>query len=258
MGPIAAVIRIVSKRIERDDLVATFKFLGIVTVLPLLPNEGLDTLFGVNPRHVWLVVAFVAGLSFLGYLLSKVVDPKRAIWLSGVVGGCLSSSLAIVSLSEQARRYPEFAAVYTVAAATASTILFPRLFVVVGIVSPSLARSLAVPFVAMTGVGAIVTVLLWHRVRTDDLPPIELDTPFRVRPALAFGALVAVVMAALDTFDPAIPSAAARSGVVLIVAGKSVKNVGIAWVAGASRMARAVAALSLCSTALGTALVFLP
>lgn len=110
------------EHVQRDELGALLEFVVLVFVLLLLPNEEFDVLFGLNPQRVWLVVVFIAGLSFFGYLLSKVVDPATAIGVTGVLGGCVSPGLTITSLTEQARRYPEFSLVYVFAAASAVTI----------------------------------------------------------------------------------------------------------------------------------------
>lgn len=72
------------EHVQRDELGALLEFVVLVFVLLLLPNEEFDVLFGLNPQRVWLVVVFIAGLSFFGYLLSKVVDPATAIGVTGV------------------------------------------------------------------------------------------------------------------------------------------------------------------------------
>lgn len=157
----------VCTRVDRDEVMATLQFVALVLVFFLLPNEELDVLFGLNPQRVWLVVVFIAGLSFFGYLLAKAVDPRTAIEVMGVVGGCMSPGLTIMSFVEQTKRYAEFDHTYAFAAAIAVTMLFPRNFIVFGIISPSLTRSLLLPFVAMTGVSVTVTGLQGSRLRTD-------------------------------------------------------------------------------------------
>jgi uncharacterized membrane protein (DUF4010 family) len=245
------------EHVQRDELRASLEFLALVFVLLLLPNAELDVLFGLNPQRVWLVVVFIAGLNFFGYLLSKVVDPATAIGVTGVVGGCVSPGLTIISLTEQARRYPEFSLVYALAAASAVTMLFPRNPIVVGIVSPSLALSVVIPFVAMASVGVTVTGLLWIRIQTRELPASELDTPFRLRSAFAFGVIVTVIMVVINTFELSIPSDVTRIGIVLITVAEMSVYVGITWSAGERKMAKVLAVILLGSASVGITLVFL-
>ena len=242
---------------DREAVDAALKFLALVAVLAVLPGEELGVLFGLNPRRVWLVVVFIAGLSFLGYLLSKVLDPATAIGVTGFLGGSVSPGMTIPSLAEQARRYPEFGSVYAGAAAIAATMLFARNLVVVAIVSLPLARSLLVPFAGMAGVGVVVAGLLWARVRTREPPAAELDTPFRVRSALAFGALVAVVLAVVESAELSLPSDATRLGVVLGTVAQLTAYTVVTFTAGVARMARVVAMILLGSVGAGVGIVLL-
>lgn len=242
---------------DREERRASLEFLALVAVLVVLPGEELDVLFGLNPRRVWMVVVFVAGLSFLGYLLSKVLDPATAIGVTGVLGGAVSPGLTITSLTEQARRYPEFRPVYAVAGALAATMLFARNLGVVVIVSPSLARSLVVPFAGMAVVSVTVTAFLWARTREYQPPTPELDTPFRIRSALAFGALVAGVLVVVETFEPSLPSEATRIGIVLATVVQLTVYTGVTFTAGVTEMARVIAAIVAGSAGVGVALVLL-
>lgn len=245
------------ERVDRDEVMASLRFGTLVLVLLLLPSKNLDVLFGVNPQRVWLVVVFIAGLSFFGYLLSKVVDPRTAIGLSGALGGCVSPGMTITSLTEQSRRYSEFSLVYAFAAAIAVTMLFPRNFVVIGLVSPSLARLVVIPYVVMAGVSVTVTALLWVRTRPREPTARELDTPFRVRSAFAFGGVVGAILLVINIFEFSIPSAATRIGLVLLPIAQMSVYVSITWSAGERKMATVLAVILLGSASVGIPLVFL-
>ncbi len=243
--------------LSRDDLKASLKFLTLVGILILLPDREFAGLFGLNPRLVWMAVVFVAGLGLLGCLLARVIRPTKAILITGAIGGCFSPNMAVVSLAEQAKRHPEFTLVYTMAAAIASTMLFPKTLVVVWFVDIPLAISLLIPFVAMTAVGVGVSVLLWFRIRDRGAPNVELKTPFRVRTALVFGAVVAVLLMVVNATGVAIHSTAAQTGIVLLVVVKSIASVTIAWVAGVREMAQTIAVILLFTAGIGLALVLL-
>ena len=176
-------IRRLPDRVGEEERRASLRFLVLLLPIPLLPGREVGWLAEVNPRLVWLVVVFIAGLSFLGYLLAKVLKPKRAIGVSGLLGGCVSPSLTVAALAEQQRRNPDFTVAYALAAAVAATVLFPRVFVLVWIVSSDLARAVALPLGGMTGAGIAVTVVLWLRIRDAEAPEIEMEAPFRILPA---------------------------------------------------------------------------
>lgn len=244
-------------RIDSEERRATAEFLALLLVLLVVPDERLNVLLGVNPRQVWLVVVFVAGLSFLGYLLSKVVDPGTAIGVTGALGGAVSPGMTITSLTEQYRRHPEFELAYTVAAAIASTMLFLRNFVVVAIVSPALAESLVIPFVAMAGVGFLVTGSLWFRARNREPPTNELNTPFRIRSALAIGGLVAVVLGIVHSIDLSLSASTTRIGIVVATVVQLSIYVVVTSIACAKQIAQVIVVVLLGSASVGIALVVL-
>lgn len=242
-------------RVEREEVVASLKFVGLVAVLLVLPDRTV--LFGLNPRRVWLVVVFIAGLSFLGYLLSKLVDPATAISLTGVLGGAVSPGMTITSLAEQARRYPGLAPVYAVAGVAAATMLFPRNLAVVALISPSLAHSLLVPFAGMAGVSATVAVVLWWRTGSSEVGSDEIDTPFEVRSALALGGIVAVALTVVEALGLSLPTDVTRLGLVLGTVAQLLAYTGVTFTAGVTRMARFIAVPLVGNAVVGVVLVLL-
>jgi uncharacterized membrane protein (DUF4010 family) len=186
-----------------------------------------------------------------------VIDPTAAIGVTGALGGCVSPGLTVTSLVEQARRYPAYARVYAFAAAIAVTMPFPRNFVVVGIVKPSLALSLWLPFAAMACVSVTVTGLLWVRIRSRDPPATELHTPFRIRPAFVFVVVIGAITIVTNKFGLSIPSNAGRIGIVLITVGELIAYVGVTWTAGARKMAEIIAVILVSSASVGLPLVLL-
>jgi uncharacterized membrane protein (DUF4010 family) len=257
-------------RIGPTELRATLKFLIVaLVVLPLLPDEELDALLGLNPRFVWLMVVFVSGLGFLGYVLTKLLGPEKGIGVTGLLGGFVSSTATAMAMAQHARHRPELAGICAFATAVASVAMFPRVLILVAVVDPALVGSLAVPLGAMTVVGGLLSLLLLLRLRADRTPPIDLDNPFRVRPALLFGALFAGVLLAVDLLnvvfghagvygsailagtvdanaitltlsklasDGEIVESVAVVGIVLAVVVNTLVKIGIVWAFGTSRL----------------------
>jgi uncharacterized membrane protein (DUF4010 family) len=76
-----------ARRMSAEDLRATLEF-SIITavVLPLLPNEGFGPYGVLNPFQIWLLVVFISGIGFLGYVLMKYLGPERGIGITGILG----------------------------------------------------------------------------------------------------------------------------------------------------------------------------
>lgn len=242
-------------RLGREDAIAGLQMFALVAVLAFLPNRPIGWLAEVNPRKVWLVVVFVAGLSFVGYLASKVVTPGTALGLAGGLGGLVSPGLAVTSLLEQRSRAPAFERAYAFAASVAVTGLFARNIVVVAAVSTELAASLLVPFAGMAAVALVVAAAFWVRLRDADPPPQALETPFRLRNAFLIGAVVAAILALANTLDVSVPRGTTEIGIVLVTLVQLSVYTIVTRSAGAREMAKAIGATLLGGAAVGLGLV---
>ncbi len=76
--------------LTREDIYAALQFAVIsLVILPVLPKESnLPPPFDVlSPFRIWLMVVFISGINFLGYLAIKFVGPERGIGITGLLGG---------------------------------------------------------------------------------------------------------------------------------------------------------------------------
>jgi len=183
-------------QIKESERRASAKFILVVlVVLPALPDRSLDALYGLNPRFIWLMVVFVTGLGFVAYVLGQTLGPERGIALTGIVGGFVSSTATTVSMAEKTTQNATLYHVCAFAVVTASIVMFPRALIEIAVVNPDLLPSVALPLGAMTIVGAVAAgVLYWRTASDETVEPEELKNPFRLRPALLFGAIFAVVL----------------------------------------------------------------
>ncbi|MGM0717028.1 MAG: MgtC/SapB family protein [Halobacteriota archaeon] len=182
-------------RIDERERRASLKFiLVVVVVLPLLPDREIDVLYGLNPRFIWLMVGFVTGLSFVAYILSRIVGAKRGIALTGILGGFVSSTATTVSMSERTRENPDIYRIGTFSIVVASIVMFPRALIEVAVVNPTLLPQLLVPLGAMTGIGVLISGVVYWDSQAEPETEADLKNPFRLRPALFFGAVFAVVL----------------------------------------------------------------
>ncbi|MFB6092530.1 MAG: MgtC/SapB family protein [Haloquadratum sp.] len=183
-------------RIDETERRASVKFILVVlVVLPALPNRSLDPLYGLNPRFVWLMVVFVTGLGFVAYVLGQFLGPERSIAVTGVIGGFVSSTATTVSMAEKTTQNETLYHVCAFAVVIASIVMFPRALIEVAVVNPALLASAAIPLGSMTAVGVVAAGALYWRTASDEtVEPEALQNPFRLRPALLFGAVFAAVL----------------------------------------------------------------
>jgi uncharacterized membrane protein (DUF4010 family) len=186
-----------ARRLSREDVYATLKFAVITAiVLPVLPNRayGPPPLNVLNPFNIWLMVVFISGISFLGYVLFKVVGPRQGIGLTGLLGGLVSSTAVTLSFSQRSQDETELAKPFALAITVAWTMMFARVLVEVAALNTRLLRVLWVPMAAAGAVGLAYCFYLYFAQRTDKEGQVGLSNPFELGPAVKFGLIYAAIL----------------------------------------------------------------
>lgn len=196
------------QRASAEDVTSTLKFLIVaVIVVPLLPDRVMGPLNALNPRHVGLIVLLIASVSFLGYVAIRLLGPERGLGLTGIVGGIASSTAVALSLSPRAREKPELARPLALAVLLASTIMFPRIVLLVGAINSDLFRMLVIPMGTMLAMGLAVSYVLYllskrrssmeqGQARGGGGGNAHFANPFELRSALKFGLFFSAVIIA--------------------------------------------------------------
>ena len=183
-----------------EDISAALKFAAVsALILPILPDEtyGPAPFNVVSPFKVWLMVVFISGISFLGYVLVQVVGPKRGVGITGIVGGLASSTAVTLSFAERSQNQAKLAAALALGVVLAWTIMFARVLVEAGVVNPALLAAVWPAIAAGGAAGLLYAGVLWWRSRDAETPEAgerQFTNPFELKSALAFGALYALIL----------------------------------------------------------------
>lgn len=182
-------------RIEREDIYATLKFAIItVIVLPLLPDEGYGPYEVLNPRDIWLMVIFISGINFAGYILSKALEARRGILLTGLVGGLASSTAVTLGFSQRSRDEPGLARAFVLGIVAASVLMFGRIWAEASAVNQDLAQELLIPLAVPLAVGLAWCLYLYFTERPTGPGQVSFANPFQLEPAIKFGLFFAGVL----------------------------------------------------------------
>lgn len=183
--------------LSREDLFAVVQFAVVsLVVLPLVPNETFGPWGVWNPHTIWILVVLISGLSFVGYVASKLIGVTRGIGWSGLLGGLASSTAVTMSFSERSKKQPSLSIVYAIGALAASAVMVPRLWVLLGVLQPKMIPPTLLPLgvlFVITTVGGL-TVL-----RERNRQPAEgarVTNPFELRTALQFAVLFSIILLA--------------------------------------------------------------
>ena len=185
-------------KIGDQDFTAIMQFVVItLVILPVLPNRTFGPYQVWNPHKIWLLVVLIVGISLAGYVVYKLFGERAGAVIGGILGGLISSTATTVSYARRAKQSPEMAGLAALVISIASTVVFARVLVIVGIVAPGILREVAPPLAAVLLVLAafVVAMLLSNRHKRTGMP--SQGNPTELESAIMFAVLFAVVLLAV-------------------------------------------------------------
>lgn len=183
--------------LTREDIFAALQFAVIsLVILPVLPRENnlLPPFDVLSPFRIWLMVVFISGINFIGYLAIKFVGPERGIGLTGLLGGLVSSTGVTLGFSERSNREASLAKPFSLAIMISWTVMFSRVLVEVGVLNLELLRLVWAPIAATGVVGLLYCGYLFLSQRTSEKDTLEFSNPFDLVSAIKFGLLYAIIL----------------------------------------------------------------
>jgi uncharacterized membrane protein (DUF4010 family) len=181
--------------VSEEEILSVLK-LGIVAVVlvPLLPQHPLGPYQAIVPRHIGVVVLMLTGVSLAGYVLVRILGSRAGWGVAGALGGLVSSTAVTLSFSGKAREDASLARTLVVGVVAASTVLYLRGLVVIGLLDRPLAAHLAPRLVLLVLLGAALVFLSYRRLEGGAEQGLRLGNPVElgraVGLALLFGAML--------------------------------------------------------------------
>ncbi|MGD8455734.1 MAG: DUF4010 domain-containing protein [Anaerolineales bacterium] len=185
------------RALTREEVFAALQLAVIsAIVLPLLPNRSfLEPPFDVlNPFNIWLMVVFISGINFLGYVFMKVVGSDQGVTLAGLLGGLASSTAVTLSFSERSKRESGLAKPLALGITIAWTVMFARVLIEVGVLNQGLLEIVWVPIAAAGAVALLYCAYLFFSRRPTGKSELALTNPIDLGSAIKFGLLYAFIL----------------------------------------------------------------
>jgi uncharacterized membrane protein (DUF4010 family) len=186
----------VTQTISPEEFNGTLRFLAVILVVyPILPDAAYGPYEFFNPQKIWLFIILVSSISYVGYFFQKFLGAERGLLYTSLLGGLASTTAATSAFAKDCAEDPERHNAYAFAAVLANSVQFPRLLILIVLISPALARAAAPMLLAMTAAGLVVAVLFrrFGAAGTAGPTKMQLRNPFRFLAALEFGLLFAFV-----------------------------------------------------------------
>ena len=185
--------------LSEREFTDTLRFLALIFVVyPVLPAGSYGPFGFFEPHRIWVFVILVSGVSFVGYFLTKFLDPAEGLFLSAVFGGLASTTAFTGGTARAAADAPDAAVPLARAALIANTIMAPRMLVIVAALAPTLAVAALPALGAMTFAAGLAALALGHgggkAAGGAADAPREFANPFALGPALRLGVVFAAVL----------------------------------------------------------------
>lgn len=180
--------------LDQTEFHAVVRFL-IVTliVLPVLPNKAY-TEFSLNPRHIWTVVILVSAIGFAGYFLSKRFGARWGLWVSGLLGGIVSSTAVSIASGRIAQQEPGRSTNALQASLIASAVMYLRILVLIWFLRPEFVVHFWARLMILAGIGGALCLLTpTPKGGRSTIHVKPAQNPFEIRPALIFATLFVVL-----------------------------------------------------------------
>ncbi|PIN75139.1 hypothetical protein COV17_04280 [Candidatus Woesearchaeota archaeon CG10_big_fil_rev_8_21_14_0_10_36_11] len=189
-----SVLHQFAQKIKKQELSDTLKFAVVAfIILPFLPNQGYGPLGIFNPYIIWLIVVFISGISFVGYIFMKWFGEK-GIMLAGIFGGLISSTAVTTNFAERSKREKGIYKALVLGVILANGIMFIRILIEVFVLNRDLFMTLIAPLLFLVILTAVFSYILWRNAKKAQ-GKVELTSPFTIKPALKFGVFFAVILA---------------------------------------------------------------
>jgi uncharacterized membrane protein (DUF4010 family) len=182
--------------ITETEFNATLGFVTVVLVIyPVLPMGAFGPYMFFSPRQVWMFVILISSISYVGYFLEKFLGAEKGLVYTSVLGGLASTTAATLHFARTSKERPSETFELWRAFVIANTVQFPRALLIVALASQPLAVVCAWPMALATAIGI---AMAWGMGRWPHKPmepmAMEHGNPFRIQPALQFGALFTLVV----------------------------------------------------------------
>jgi len=185
----------ISKKASEEEFITLAKFIALAgVILPLLPNQPVSSQIPVSPYQLWLAVVVVSGISYISYLLKKFVFPDSGIMLTGILGGLYSSTATTVIIARSEKNGTNAEKAIS-AIMMANGMMYLRILVLAFIFNTAIATTLAISFLFLFGVCAILSRISGKKANSiSKLNSETLNTsvnknPLELKTAIVFGLL---------------------------------------------------------------------
>ena len=177
-------------KLDKSEFLAVVKFLLVtLIILPALPDKNF-TQFDLNPYRIWQIVILVSSIGFVGYFLMKKLGDKVGLWLSGLMGGIVTSTAVSIAMGNIAKNNNLLAKRAFQATILASSMMYLRILVIIYFLNSSIAYDIWWKLIVLFLFGLLAAIITHDKTEGVTGSPISsIQNPFEIKPAVMFAFL---------------------------------------------------------------------
>jgi uncharacterized membrane protein (DUF4010 family) len=177
-------------KLDKSEFLAVVKFLLVtLIILPALPDKNY-TQFDLNPYRIWQIVILVSSIGFVGYFLMKKFGDKVGLWLSGLMGGIVTSTAVSIAMGNIAKNNNLLAKRAFQATILASSMMYLRILVIIYFLNSSIAYEIWWKLIVLFLFGLLAAIITREKTEVVTGSPISsIQNPFEIKPAVMFAFL---------------------------------------------------------------------
>ncbi|MFW6307497.1 MAG: MgtC/SapB family protein [Campylobacterales bacterium] len=193
----------IKEEIKSKDVKSAILFaLMTFVVLPVLPDKTIDPYGLINPTHIWMMVILISGLSFIGYISTRLIDTSKGLIMMGLFGGLASSTATTLTLSKKATHNKEATKSLAIAIALACSTMFLRVVIWTFIFSREIFQVVVFPYILATLTGYALIYFLYTKTDKQIVSEeIVFSNPLEFSEALKMGVIFGVIFGALSLIN---------------------------------------------------------
>ena len=182
------------EKLDKSEFLAVVKFLLVtVIILPALPDKDY-TQYNLNPYRIWQIVILISSIGFVGYFLMKKFGDKVGLWLSGLMGGIVSSTAVSIAMGNIAKNNNNLARRAFQATILASSVMYLRILILIYFINSSIAFNIWWKLFILFLCGLILAFIVHDKKETVKAGPLSsIQNPFEIKPAVIFASLFVIL-----------------------------------------------------------------
>lgn len=163
-------------------------------ILPFLPDRTLDRWDLFNPRNFGLLIATIAGIQFVGFVVTHLFGERLGVALTGFCGGLVSSTAIFILLPKTIKHHPKSICAAIASAILATVAMLVSILLIIAVASPPLLHVIIWPIMTMIIFGLTFTGIILRYQDGPKVPTPSLSQFLNIASILRTSLLIGMVL----------------------------------------------------------------